>query len=130
MVRDSSIRGSSPDIHALATKDNKDAAIMLWNYHDDDLATPARPVTLQIRGLESEQVLITHYRIDQEHSNSYEVWKKMGSPQHPSAEQFDMLEKAGQLQMLSSPQWIKTKNGEITINMQLPSQAVSLLRIN
>jgi xylan 1,4-beta-xylosidase len=129
-VRDSSIRGSSPDIHALATKDNKDAAVMLWNYHDDDLTTPARPVTLQIRGLESEQVLITHYRIDQEHSNSYEVWKKMGAPQHPSAEQINMLEKAGQLQMLSSPQWIKTKNGEITINMQLPSQAVSLLRIN
>jgi xylan 1,4-beta-xylosidase len=130
MVSDSSIRGSSPDIHALATKDNKDAAIMLWNYHDDDLATPARPVSVQVRGLESERVLVTHYRIDQEHSNSYEVWKKMGSPQQPSAEQIDMLEKAGQLQMLASPQWIKTKNGEITIDMQLPSQAVSLLRIN
>ena len=27
------------------------------------------------------KVLLQHYRIDETHSNSYTVWKEMGSPQ-------------------------------------------------
>ena len=42
-----------------------------------------------------ERLSVHHYRVDAEHSNSYEVWKKMGSPQKPSPEQYLQLERAG-----------------------------------
>jgi xylan 1,4-beta-xylosidase len=54
----------------------------------------------------------------------------MGSPQNPSAEQIAELEKAGQLQLLGSPEWIKTNNGEASIQMELPRQGVSLLKLD
>ncbi len=128
-VRDSSVRGERTDINALAAKDKNSATVMVWNYHDDNVEAPASPVEVSMKGLPSGQVLLHHYRIDKENSNSYEVWKKMGSPQKPSAEQIAELEKAGQLKLLTSPQWVKAKDGEATIQMLLPRQGVSLLRL-
>lgn len=126
---DSSFRRTYPDINGMACKDAHEATVMLWNYHDDDVKQAAKQVTVQLKGL-PQQVYMHHYRIDDEHSNSYEVWKKMGSPQNPSAEQIAQLEKAGQLQLQDSPEWIKTENGEAVIRMTLPSQGVSLLKFD
>ncbi|WP_223233343.1 beta-xylosidase [Chitinophaga sp. CF418] len=124
---DSSFRRPYPDINGMACKDVHEATVMLWNYHDDDVKQASKQVTVQLTGL-PQQVYMHQYRIDDEHSNSYEAWKKMGSPKNPTAEQVAQLEKAGQLQLLDSPEWIKTESGEATIRMVLPSQGVSLLR--
>ena len=100
---------------------------MLWNYHDDNVASPDAPVKVSVKGLPDQKVMLYHYRIDKENSNSYEAWKSMGSPKQPSAEQIKLLEKAGQLELLTSPEWITPKAGGVTIEMHLPRQAVSLL---
>jgi xylan 1,4-beta-xylosidase len=126
-VRDSSVRGPEPDVNALASHDGKSVAVMVWNYHDDDLPAPASTVNLTLTGLPNRKVVVTHYRIDNEHSNSYEVWKKMGSPQKPTAEQVKQLERAGQLEKLEKPKNIQIKNGQTNFTMQLPRQGVSLL---
>lgn len=126
---DSSFRKTYPDINGIACKDAHDATVMLWNYHDDDVKQAAKQVTVQLKGL-PQQVYMHHYRIDDEHSNSYEAWKKMGSPKNPSAEQITQLEKAGQLQLQDSPEWIKTENGVAIIRTMLPSQGVSLLKFD
>lgn len=129
-IRDSSVRGPKPDINALATKDKHSATVMVWNYQDkNDLTVPAAPVSIQMKGVPAGKVLLRHYRIDQQFSNSYEAWKKMGSPKKPDAKQYAKLEKAGQLQMISSPKSINIKNGETTLNMELPTQGVSLLQL-
>jgi xylan 1,4-beta-xylosidase len=130
MIRDSSVRGAKPDINAIAAKDARSATVMVWNYHDvNNTAVPAAPVEVKLKGIPASKVLLHHYRIDQELSNSYEAWKKMGSPKNPSAEQVAALEKAGQLHLLTSPEWLKTVNGEAVIKMQLPRQGVSLLQL-
>lgn len=127
-IRDSSVRGKTPDINALATKNNNSASVLVWNYHDVNAILPPSQVKVRVTGFPADQVKLSHYRIDQEFSNSYEVWKKMGSPQKPTAAQYAELEKAGQLQMLTSPVMVKTTNGEATIDFQLPRQGVSLLK--
>ena len=122
---------AKPDINGLATASNRSASVMVWNYHDkNDLNVPATPVTVSVKSIPSQKVLLTHYRIDQEHSNSFTAWKKMGSPQNPSAAQIAELEKAGQLQMIGSPQWVNIKNGISTIQFDLPRQGVSLIKIS
>jgi xylan 1,4-beta-xylosidase len=129
-IRDSSVRGEVPDINALAAKDDKSVAVMVWNYHDDNIIRTASPVKVKLKGFPVEQVKLSHYRIDQEFSNSYEVWKKMGSPPNPSSKQYAELEKAGQLEMIADPDIITTKDGEAVIDFQLPGQGVSLLRFS
>jgi xylan 1,4-beta-xylosidase len=130
MVRDSSVRGKNADIDALASKDARSAAVMLWHYHDDDVMTENANIEVNLKGFTAKQVNFHHYRIDNENSNSYEVWKKMGSPENPTNEQIAILEKAGQLTLLTSPSYVKTNNGELKLNVSLPRQGVSLLKFD
>ncbi|MEO5564919.1 MAG: beta-xylosidase [Chitinophagaceae bacterium] len=126
----SSIRGPQTDIGALASKDAKTAAAMIWNYHDDDKQGPAEKIMVMFKGIPVKKVTMTHYRIDDKHSNSYEVWKKMGSPQNPTDDQIKQLEKAGQLETFAKPKQLKVKNGELGYAIELPRQGVSLLKLD
>jgi xylan 1,4-beta-xylosidase len=100
-IRDSSVRGNEPDVNGIATATAHSVSVMVWNYHDkNELGVAATPIAISLKGIPSQKALLSHYRIDQEHSNSYVAWKKMGSPQNPSTEQIAALEKAGQLQLL------------------------------
>lgn len=130
MIRDSSVRGKKADIDALASKSLHSAAVMLWHYHDDDVQASDATIEVNLRGLSAKTLNFYHYRIDDKNSNSYQVWQAMGSPQNPTSEQIATLEKAGQLSLLTSPIYVKTVNGELKLNVQLPRQGVSLLKFD
>ena len=130
-IRDSGARGA-PDVNALASRQNQAVSVLVWNYHDDDLPAPPAQIELVVEGLPVEahqRLSLSHYRVDAEHSNSYEVWKKMGSPQKPSPEQYAQLERAGQLQLLGPPEWLRAAGGRVTLKFDLPRQGVSLLKL-
>ena len=99
------------------------------NYHDDDLAANAATIQLFLKDIPSKKAELRHYRIDKDHSNSYEIWKKMGSPQNVSPAQYTFLEQSGQLALLSKPQKIKISK-ETKLSIELPRQGVSLLRLS
>jgi xylan 1,4-beta-xylosidase len=122
---------SQPDVDAFATKSTHEAAVMLWNYHDEDLPVPAAPVTVTITGIPAtvHKVLLEHFRIDDTHSDAYTVWVAMGSPQSPTPEQYAQLQAAGQLQLLTSPTWMDVTSGTITVPTTLPREATSLLHL-
>jgi xylan 1,4-beta-xylosidase len=125
---DSSVRKQT-DIGAIAAKDKNSATIMVWNYHDEDKQEASEEINITIDGLIAKSITVTEYRIDNEHSNSFEVWKKMGSPQNPTAEQIALLEKAGQLQMINKPVKMEANN-KMILKIQLPRQGVSLLKLD
>lgn len=119
-----------PDVSALASRDGNRLAVMVWHYHDDDIAGPDATVTLTIPGLPADlrSAQLTHYRIDQTHSNAYAVWQQMGSPAKPDAAQYAQLEKAGQLAALTdAPATVTVQNATATLPITLPRQAVSLI---
>jgi xylan 1,4-beta-xylosidase len=126
-VRDSSVRKTTPDVGGLAAKDQRKATVLFWNYHDDDVSSAASPVQLTFDHLPAKKVKITHYRIDSQHSNSYEVWKKMGSPTNPTPEQIKELEKAGQLAQLGAAQTQTVQNNQLIITTSLERQGVGLV---
>jgi xylan 1,4-beta-xylosidase len=128
LILDSSIRKLQTDIGVLATKDQKSAAIMLWNYHDEDKIDSKDVVSILLNKLPAKTVTITEYRIDTENSNSYSEWKKMGSQQNPDAKQIAALEKAGQLKMIGNPKKFDTTSGAFEI--ELARQGVVLLKLD
>ena len=130
-VLDSSIRGPQTDISALAASDKTSVTVLVWNYADKDKQSPAEPINISIDAVPftGRQVSVTEYRVDKTHSNSYEAWKKMGSPVQPTAAQITELEKAGKLQTTGKPQTLDIKNGKVNIKIDLPRQGVSLLEL-
>jgi xylan 1,4-beta-xylosidase len=124
------VRGAA-DISALASLDGKTLSVMVWHYHDDDLAGPDAEVELSFTGLPlpSGDATVRHFRIDERHSNGFAEWKRMGSPQNPTAEQYGLLEKAAQLTELSQPKTLSVTDSKTTLKLTLPRQAVSLLQL-
>jgi xylan 1,4-beta-xylosidase len=118
-----------PDVAALASRHERELCVLVWHYHDDDVPGPTAAVELSLGGLptDSGRVLLQHYRIDEQHSNAYAVWKAMGAPQQPSPEQYARLEQSAQLALLSSPEWLRAESGRLSARFALPRQAVSLL---
>ncbi len=123
---------AKPDVSAIATMESNRLCVLVWHYHDDDLAGPAADVTIALDGLPAKMTntLVRQFRIDADHSDAFTVWQQMGSPMQPTAKQFAELEKAGQLAELTSPEKIRVRNGEAELRLNLPREAVALLVVN
>lgn len=128
-VRDSSIRGLEPDIHAMATVNDTMTTIMLWNYHDLNILKPPVAVNIDISHIPAKNITINQYMIDQENNNSYTLWQKMGCPQNPTPEQYKELEATGKLNVWKEPTKKRVFGNKGNIIIDLPSQAVYLLVI-
>jgi len=127
----SSVR-ARPDINVMGTRQGNEVCVLIWNYDDDELAGSPAQVRLTIDGLpqRADRVLLEHFRVDRKTSNSFTAWQAMDSPQDPSPQQYAALKAAGQLHLLTSPRWLKSKNGRIRLSFMLPRQGVSLLRFS
>jgi xylan 1,4-beta-xylosidase len=117
------------DISAIASRSKNSISVLVWNYHDDDVAGASSQVELAINEIGINKVLVHHYRVDDQFSNSFVTWKAMGKPQQVSDEQYQELERAGQLQLYTSPEWKEANNGKTTLNFELPGQGVSLIQL-
>jgi xylan 1,4-beta-xylosidase len=119
------------EVDALATRAGNSASVMVWNYADDEVAGAAAPVHVTVSGMSAaaRRVRVEEYRIDAGHSNAYEVWKQMGSPRDPDSKQILRLKAAGQLERMGSPRWVTVEHGKAQVEIELPRESVSLLRV-
>jgi xylan 1,4-beta-xylosidase len=122
------VRGR-PDVSALASRDERRVTVLAWHYHDDDVPGPDAAVSLAVEGLGIKQgkAKLQHFRVDTDHSNAFTVWKKMGSPQQPTAAQYTQMEKASELATLAGAASVAVADGRATLAFTLPRQGVSLL---
>jgi xylan 1,4-beta-xylosidase len=120
-----------PDVSALASGNQRCLWVLVWHYHDDDLPGPQAAVELSVDGLPFArgEAKLEHFRIDEDHSNGFSAWKRMGSPQNPTPDQYAALENAGQLAALGPAETVKVENGSLRLRFLLPRQAVSLLAL-
>ena len=120
-----------PDVDAFATRAAREAAVLVWNYHDVNQPSPPTPTTITVHGIPAgvHRVLLQHFRIDDTHSNAYTVWQQMGSPQHPTSDQYAQLQAAGQLQLLTSPVWRDVQNDEVKLVTEMPRNGISLIHL-
>lgn len=125
------VRGQA-DVDGMAAMSAHSLSVLLWNYQDEDAAGPDAPVTIMLRGIpqEAKRALLEHYRIDNTHSNAYTAWQRLGSPRKPDADKYAQLRMAGQLQTMESPRWIRAKQQTMPLEISLPAESLSLLRIS
>lgn len=111
------------DVGSIATRtaDGR-VALLLWHYHDDDVAGPDAQVSISLKGLKTTPATATLWRVDKTHANAFAAWQAMGSPQSPDQNQYAQLETASRL----TPETITAGK---TITLRLPRQGVALLVI-
>jgi xylan 1,4-beta-xylosidase len=120
-----------PDVGALASVEPNKLSVMAWHYHDDDVSGPEAAVELTLNDLPlvNGEARMEHFRIDENHSNGFAAWKRLGSPQQPTPEQYGQIEKAARLTTLGAPGTLRVANGKATLTFKLPRQAVSLVEL-
>ena len=118
---------AAADVNAVATRDEHGISILIWHYHDDDIAGPDAEVSVRLAGGPGGTAKLTHFRMDETHSNAFAVWKAMGSPQQIDGDDYRRLEQAGQLAMIEEAN-VQSPAGGIELSLTLPRQGVSLLR--
>ena len=125
------VRGA-PDIAALASHDavRRQLAVLVWYYHDDDAPGSDADIDLSLGGLPASvtSARLSHYRVDERHSNAFAVWKAMGSPVAPNKTQYERLQAASELTRLAAaPEAVAVADGKATLRFALPRQGVSLV---
>ncbi len=115
-----------PDVAAIASRDGDSLWVMAWHYHDDDVPGREARVTLAIPGWNGGPVQPTHYRIDEDHSNAFAVWKRMGSLQEPTTEQVAEMDRRDGLEEAAAPE-VRLDGKTLVVMFPLPRAAVSLL---
>lgn len=129
-VLSSGVSGET-DVGVMATTDEDRVHVLVWHYHDDDLPKPEADVSLKVAGISGygSKIRIHHHRVDNEHSNSYTMWLKMGSPQSPSQEQDMKLKESGQLQMIETSKEVEIDRGILEMKLTLPIHGLSLIAV-
>lgn len=119
-----------PDVAALASLGTNKLCVMAWHYHDDDVKGADAAVELAVVGLPVavSEAKLTHYRVDENNSNPYDSWRRMGSPLAPNERQYRQLQEASNLAKLAdTPATVRVEQGAATLKFALPRQGVSLL---
>ncbi|WP_228895618.1 GH39 family glycosyl hydrolase [Pseudoduganella aquatica] len=121
----SGVRGKA-DVGVLASRtDDGKVAVLVWHYHDDDVAGPDAAIALKLTGL-ARQTKATQWRVDGSTANAFSAWKAMGAPQSPNEKQYVELERASVMHPATLPA-PAISNGAATIRFALPRQGVTLL---
>ena len=107
--------------------DDNSIQIMVYNYMEDVRDREMKEIDVSIRFPEPGLYRLRHYRIDQEFSNSYSVWKSLGKPAVPDDKQMSIIKGKMGLELYEPEKRINLNNQEITLSLELPHHSVSLL---
>jgi len=123
-----SVRGAD-DVNAVATRGDRKVDVLVWNYHDDDVAAEAARVKVLVSGVPAQgKVKVREFLMDAEHGNAYALWQKVGSPSQPTAAQFVELQRAAVLQPVARASTMK--DGRVELPLTLERQGVMLIELS
>jgi len=119
-------------VDGLAARGRRDVEVMVWNYREEDTTEPARKVSIEIAGLPAslKRAKLEEFAVDEERSNSFTAWKKMGKPQSPTADERAVLETASRLEKVAARAWVEVHRGKCELDVELPHEGLAFFRLS
>jgi xylan 1,4-beta-xylosidase len=124
--------GETPDISGFAAlSGDHQLTVLVYNHHDDWDMQAEHKIVLEIDNLPfaSDDLTLTHYRIDGSHSNAYAEWLRQNKPMYPAPGQREAIKARDGLELLEPPRKIVLYDGKIRLDFDLPVHGISLLLI-
>jgi len=122
--------GDGVDAMATTSASGDELQIVVYNFFATLNTTGSDDVTVTVNNLPAalagKEVVVTHFRVDETHSNPYSVWTSQGSPTNPSEDQWRAMRQAQHLALLQ-PVSKATVSNTYTASFTMPRQAGSLL---
>jgi xylan 1,4-beta-xylosidase len=118
----------APGDEALVTR-RKDGTIVIaaWNLVEPGEGTseeggPTKTETFDLKNMKAKRAEIR--RVDAEHGDTLDAWKKMGSPKYPTQAQVEELRKVADL---GAPERVAIRDHELTV--KLPPMGLAVIEI-
>ena len=119
-----------PETCGWAIRDGGALQVLLCRHHDDWDREGDADVSLAVENLPADgPVLVTHYRIDREHSNACREWERLGRPDWPDETQRAAILARSGPELLCPPEQARISGGRLDLRFTMPAHAVSLLEI-
>lgn len=108
-----------------------EVAVIVYNYYSTVLTTGSDSVTVNVDNLpfSGEEMFVTKFIIDEDHSNPYGVWVDQGKPTTPSEEQWRAMRSAQHL-ALAEPVSTETAASSYSTTMDIPRQGAALILLS
>ncbi|MBA3780110.1 MAG: xylan 1,4-beta-xylosidase [Chloroflexi bacterium] len=108
--------------------------VLLWNGTLDQGKTLGEPllsrrVDLAVSGLGSGSLELSHWRVDEAHSNIRHVWERLAGGDWPDEAGWKALKAADKLDELEPTRVVDAVDGSIELSFELPMPAVSMLEL-
>jgi len=108
---------------ALVTRREDGTLVMaVWNYNPPGNEGPAKNLTLRFENTSSKHVSV--WRVDANHGDFHEAYKKMHEPRYPTAAEVRELRKAAEI---GTPEARNLTNGEL--RLKVPSSGLVLIEL-
>ena len=103
----------------------KDGTLVIaaWNFVEPGASGPEKTVDLDLKGIASG-ARATIRRVDAQHGDTLDAWKKMGSPSFPTREQIAALRKASEM----GPPEIRTVKRQ-RLTLTLPPMGLAVVEV-
>lgn len=119
-------RSENNTVDGMATRSGNKIQVMIYNYNESVDDKELKKVQLSVMLPSPGKYKLTHYRIDENHSNAYTIWKSMGKPYNPNEAQMKQIKDRQGLELFEPERIIKLKNSQVTLPVELPHHSVSL----
>jgi xylan 1,4-beta-xylosidase len=106
----------------LTRKADGSLVLAVWDYAPPEETGSSRTVTVRFKNTNPRDAVI--WRLDNGHGDFHPLYKKMGEPRYPTAEQMQLLRNSAAL----TPEKHALKHGELTISVPAHGLAVVEVR--
>lgn len=121
------------NLHGIATRTGDESIeILLYHLHEGDPFNTQRGVyTVDLNILcPQPEYTFEHFVIDEKHSNSYNLWKKAGSPEFPAPEVIQNLQANDDLALAEPVGKISAVAGAIQKRITMQNNSVAFIRLH
>jgi xylan 1,4-beta-xylosidase len=121
-----------------ARRDDGVSGVLVWNSSLDQSRMPFDPVlerdvTLSLSGLSAGDATVRHWRVDEEHSNVFAAWGRMGGNEHDwprSESDWERLRSADRLEEFAPDCVVEVgNNGCLELSFVLPHPGISFVSV-
>lgn len=122
-----------PEISGIATMSgNKSIDVLVYCHHDDWDVKGEYEVEIEIANLpfNKDNMVLTHYRIDENHSNAYSEWFRQGKSDYPNEAQMRAIKSREGLEQYEPNSQVILLDGKLKKTINLPVHGISFLVIS
>jgi xylan 1,4-beta-xylosidase len=125
--------GDSDGVDGIASisESGDEVAVIVYNYYATLLTSGSDSVTVNVDNLPfaGEDMFVTKFVVDENHSNPYGVWVSQGSPTNPTEEQWEEM-RAAQHLALAEPVTTMTADASYSTTLDMPRQGAALILLS